>query len=625
MKELKYGYAGKQLRISLRDKRVSVEDVNSDIMRKYLGGAGYGARILYDELEKGIDPLAPENKLLFATSPLTAHKIPGGGSIIVCFKSPLTNTWGESRCGGDFGPDLKRAGYDALIIEDRSEEPVYIYIHDDTVQIKPAAKLSGRRVPEKIGMIRKELGDERISVMCIGPAGEKLVKIATVMFEQRAAGRCGVGAVMGSKNLLGIAVKGSHELNAAEPARLKEAVKKALGILRENETAAGFKEHGTTGDMVPNDAAGDWPTKNWHSNSWGKAEQLYDQFFNTHLVRNHGCYRGCPIACGRIAEVKKGAFKTPVHEGSEYESLSAFTAFVLNDNLEAAIHATYLCNEYGIDTISAGAIIAFAMECFEHGILKREALGGLDLSWGNPEALPELVRMISLREGIGDILAEGVKRAAEKLGGASGEFAIHGKGLEAPAHDGRSGKVLAVAYGTANRGMCHIHPLEGMVYDSGKFDWGLMKYGIPDPNTVERWDEKGKGSIVKVLQDGLIVPDILNTCKFFMYSGIYLDELAEIFSAITGWDIDGEELLKVGERVFNLQRMFNVREGFRREDDMIPERVRRQPAFGIYADEERCAIKDFDGMLDEYYQARGWDVKTGVPSQKKLQELGIEV
>ena len=272
MQELKFGYAGKQLRISLRDKKVKVEDVNPDVMRKYLGGAGYGARILFDELEKGIDPLAPANKLLFATSPLTANKIPGGGSIIVCFKSPLTNTWGESRCGGDFGPDLKSAGYDVLIIEDRSDEPVYIYINDDTVQIKPAAKLAGRRVPEKIGMIRRELGDDRISVMCIGPAGEKLVKIATVMFEQRAAGRCGVGAVMGSKNLLGIAVKGSHELNAAEPDRLKKAVKKALDILRENETAAGFKEHGTTGDMVPNDTAGDWPTKNWHSNSWGKAE-----------------------------------------------------------------------------------------------------------------------------------------------------------------------------------------------------------------------------------------------------------------------------------------------------------------------------------------------------------------
>jgi aldehyde:ferredoxin oxidoreductase len=625
MEKLKFGYTGKQLRISLKDKKVTVEEINPDIMRNYLGGVGYGARVLYDELEAGIDPLSPANKLLFATSPLTANKIPGGGSVILCFKSPLTNTWGESRCGGDFGPDLKRAGYDALIIEDRSDDPVYIYINDDTVQIKPAVKLVGKRVMEKIGIIQGELADDRISVMCIGPAGEKLVKIATVMFEQRAAGRGGVGAVMGSKNLLGIAVKGSHELKAAKPEELKTALKKALGILRESETAAGFKEHGTTGDMVPNDAAGDWPTKNWHSNSWGKAEGLYDQFFNTHLVRNHGCYRGCPIACGRIAEVKSGAFKTPVHEGSEYESLSAFTAFVLNENLEAAIHATYLCNEYGIDTISAGGIIAFAMECFEHGLLKREDVDGFELSWGNAEALPVLVRMIALREGIGDVLAEGVRIAAEKLGGKAKDFAMHGKGLEAPAHDGRSGKVLAVTYGTANRGMCHIHPLEGMVYDSGKFDWGLMKYGIPDPNTVERWDEGGKGEIVKVLQDGLIVPDILNTCKFFMYAGIYVDHLAEILSAITGWDIDGWELLKTGERVFNLQRMFNIREGFRRVDDMIPERVKLKPAFGLYADEEKCAIRDFDAMLDEYYRARGWDVETGVPSKKKLQELGLEM
>lgn len=618
------GYAGKRLRIALNSGRVKVEEVDLDVMRKYLGGAGYGARMLYDELEKGIDPLSPSNKLLFATSPLTDNSIPGGGSVILCFKSPLTGAWGESRCGGDFGPDLKRAGYDTLVIEDRSEKPVYIAIDDEEVQVKPAEHLVGKSVMEKIKAIRRELGDRRVSVMCIGPAGEKLVKIANVMFEQRAAGRCGVGAVMGSKNLMGVAVKGSHRLNPADPDGLKDALRVAMDILKKSATAANFKKHGTTGDMVPNDAAGDWPTKNWHSNSWGKAEKLYDQFYNHYLVRNHGCYRGCPIACGRIAEVKEGKYKTPLHEGSEYESLSAFTAFVFNENLEAAIHATYLCNEYGIDTISAGGIIAFAMECYERGIIQKRDTGGLDLSWGNPDALPSLVRLISLREGVGDILAEGVRAAAERLGHGAEAFAIHGKGLEAPAHDGRSGKVLALAYGTANRGMCHIHPLEGMVYDSGKFDWGLVKYGIPDPNTVHRWDEKGKGKIVKVLQDGLIVPDILNTCKFFMYAGIYVDHLADILSALTGWDIDGEELLKVGERVFNLQRMFNIREGFSREDDLLHERVKKKPAFGIYSGEERCAIQDFEGMLDEYYEARGWDRETGRPLKSKLVELGLE-
>ena len=624
MSEDLYGYFGKQLRISLDTKEASVEEIEPEVLKKYLGGVGYGARVLYDEIEKGIDPLCPDNKIIFATSPLTANNIPGGGSIMLCFKSPLTHIWGESRCGGDFGPDMRRAGFDALIIEGRATEPVFLVINDDDVSLRPAGHMVGKKVTEKTAIIRDELNDPKISVMCIGPAGEKLVKIATVMLEHRAAGRCGGGAVMGSKNLIGIAVKGSHQAKVANPEKMKTAIKNAMNIIRESETAAGFKEHGTPGDMGPNDAAGDWPTKNWHSNSWGKAEELYDKFFEQHLVKNHGCYRGCPIACGRIADVKSGKYQTPAHEGSEYESLSAFTAFVLNENIEAAIHSTYLCNEYGIDTISAGALIAFAMECYENGILTKEDIAGMDLSWGNSDALPELVRMISLREGIGDMLAEGVKVASEKIGKGSEEFAIHGKGLEAPAHDPRSGKALAVTYGTSSRGLCHIHPLEGMAYDSGKLDWGLAEFGIPDPNSVERWDERGKGQIVKVLQDGLVLPDILNTCKFFMYAGITLDNLADLLSASTGWDIKGRDLLEVGERVLNLQRMFNMREGLSRKDDILPERIKQKPAFGFYEKEQLCAIKDFEGMLDEYYEARKWDIKTGMPSKEKLKELGLE-
>lgn len=618
------GYFGKQLRISLNTKEAIVEQIDPGILKNYLGGVGYGAKVLYDEIGKGIDPLSPDNKIVFATSPLTANNIPGGGSIMICFKSPLTNSWGESRCGGDFGIDLRRAGFDVLIVEGRATEPVFLVINDGEVLIKPADKMVEKKVTEKIDLIRDELNDSKISVMCIGPAGEKLVNIATVMLGHRAAGRCGGGAVMGSKNLIGIAVKGSHKPKIANPEKLKIAIKKAMNIIRKSEITAGFKEHGTPGDMGPNDAAGDWPTKNWWSNSWGKGEDLYDKFFEHHLVKNNGCYRGCPVACGRIIDVKTGKFQTPTHEGGEYESLSAFTAFVLNENIEAAIHSTYLCNEYGIDTISAGAIIAFAMECYESKILTKEDIEGIDLHWGNSDALPELVRMISLREGIGDILAEGVKIASEKIGKGSGKFAIHGKSLEAPAHDSRSGKALAVTYGTANRGMCHIQPLEGMAYDSGKFDWGLTKYGIPDPNSIDRWEEKGKGKIVKILQDGLMLPDILNTCKFFMYVGITLDVLADLLSASTGWDIDGGDLLKVGERVFNLQRLFNIREGLSRKDDQLPERMKQKPAFGFYENENQCAIKDFEGMLDEYYEARRWDINTGFPSKEKLEELGID-
>jgi len=617
------GYFGRQLRVSLENKESKIEKIDANVLKRYLGGVGYAVKILYEELKEGIDPLSPDNKLVFTTSPLTANNIPGGGSIMLCFKSPLTGIWGESRCGGDFGPDLRRAGFDALIIEGKAAEPVFLVINDDDISLRPAEHLVGKKVTEKTDIIRDELNDPKISIACIGPAGEKLVKFATVMVEHRAAGRCGGGAVMGSKNLMGIALKGSQQAQFAHPQKLKAATKDAMRIIRESETASGFKAHGTIGDMAPNDAAGDWPSKNWHSNSWGKGEKIFEQFSKSHLVKNNGCYRGCPIACGRIAEVREGKFQTPQHEGNEYESISAFTAFVLNENVEAAIHTTYLCNEYGIDTISAGALIAFAMECYENGILSQKDVSGMDLSWGNPDVLPPLVKMISLREDIGDILAEGVRAASEKIGKGSQAFAIHGKGLEAPAHDPRSGKALAVTYATSNRGLCHIHPLEGMAYDSGKLDWGLKTYGIPDPNSIERWDEKGKGRIVKLLQDGMVLPDILNICKFFMYVGITLDNLAELLSASTGWDIKGRDLLEVGERVINLQRLFNMREGLSRKDDQLPERIKAKPAFGLYEKEEQCEIKDLEGMLDEYYETRKWDKHTGRPSKEKLKELGL--
>jgi len=337
------------------------------------------------------------------------------------------------------------------------------------------------------------------------------------------------------------------------------------------------------------------------------------------------CYKGCPIACGRVAKVEEGRFKTPQHEGAEYESVSAFTAFVFNQDMDAAIYSTYLCNELGIDTISAGAVIAFAMECYEYKLLSKEDADGLDLSWGNPEVLPILVDKIAQREGLGNLLADGVARAAQKIGPQAEEYAVHGKGLEGPAHDPRSGKLLAVTYGTANRGMCHIHPLEGMAYDSGKVTWGMTSYGVPDPNQLDRWDEEGKGTITKTLQDGLIMPDVLGVCKFFMYAGLTLEHYAKLLSALTGWQVNGADLIRIGERINNLQRLFNIREGMGRKNDLLHERVRKLPQFGLYQKEDRCAIKDYEGMLEEYYQARGWDSQTGIPKQKKLRELGLNL
>jgi len=618
-----YGYTGRLLRVDLTEGKVSVEKIKPEILEKFLGGVGYGAKLLYDEIPAGIDPLSPENKLIFTTGPLTGTRAPGSGSIEVCFKSPLTGIWGEAKCGGEGGGTLRKAGYDFLVVEGKAKEPKYLVIDDGKVEIRPADKLKGKTTSQKDKLIEEELKDEKFEIAVIGPAGEELVRFASIMVEGRAFGRCGAGAVMGSKGLLAIAVRGNGDIPVAKPDRFQTAVKAGNKKVLDATDGEGWAPGGTTGDIPGNDLKGDIPTKNWRANSWGKGEELYNHFESKNLIRANPCYRGCVLRCGRIARVEGGKWKTPEHEGCEYESICAFTFFVLNEDMDAAVHATYLCNEYGIDTITTGSTIAFAMDCYERGILSKVEADGLDLTWGNTDTTVELVKRIASRKGIGRILGEGVRRASQEIGKGSDLLAIEVKGLEGPAHDGRSGKALAIMYGTANRGMCHIHPLEGMAYDSGKNDFGLVPYGVPDPNTVDRFAEEGKGQIAKTLGDFGILPDILGICKFFVYNDLGLPELAELVSSLTGWDIDGKKLLSIGERVYNLQRMFNVREGIRRIDDMLPERCLKLPEFGEYSSVEGCEIKDYERMLDEYYKARGWSRETGIPTKNKLEQLGL--
>ena len=606
------GYAGQLLRIDLGRQIINTEKTNPEILRDYLGGVGYSVKLLYDEMPIGIDPLAPENKLVFATGLLTGTAAPGSGFAAVCYKSPLTGIWGESKCGGEWGGTLKKAGYDFLVIDGKAKEPVYIFIDNEKVEIKPAGRLAGRTVYEKDKLIKQELNDDKLEVAVIGAAGEKLVRFANIMVGGRAFGRCGAGAVMGSKNLLAIAVKGNGVITIAEPDRFKKAAKAGDKKVLAATGGKGMAPGGTTGDIPACDLLGDIPTKNWRSNSWGKGSELYQHFESNNLLRATPCYKGCVLRCGRIAEVKTGKWKTPEHEGCEYESICAFTFFTLNTDMDAAVYATHLCNEYGMDTISTGSAIAFMMDCYEAGIITREMADGLDLTWGNTETMVELVRKIGDRNGIGRLLGEGTRLAAQEIGGNSASIAMQVKGLEGPAHDGRSSKALAIMYGVGNRGMCHIHPLEGMAYDSLENDFGLIPYDLADPRSTHRFEEKGKGKAAKILQDFGMLPHILGICKFFVGLGIGLPELAELASSLTGWDISGEELLAVGERVFNLQRRFSIREGLTRADDYLPERVCKMPEFGEYASEPGCEIKDYEQMLAEYYEARGWN-KEGIP------------
>ncbi len=618
-----YGYAGKQLRVFLSEKKVKEERIEEAILKKYLGGSGYGIKVLYDELNKGIDPLCEKNKLILATSPLTDRRVPGGGSLEVCFKSPLTGTWGEARVGDEFGFDMKNAGYDFMIIEGKAKNPCYIVIEDSKISIEEDEKLIGKSSTEKAKIITKKLG-EGYSILSIGQGGENKVLYSSIMINNRAVGRGGAGAVMGSKNILAVAVKGSKKVPIKNKDIFMESVKKAHKKIQAHPDTKEFRKHGTTGDLGACDVSGDFPTKNWNSNSWGKGEELYDYFFENNLIKNKQCYKGCPVGCGRIAEVKEGKYKTPKHEGAEYESIAAFTAFVLNEDVDVAVYCDYLCNEYGIDTISTGASIAFAIECYENGLLTDDEVDNLDLRWGNSDLLPVLVKKIAERDGLGDLLADGVKRAAEKLGNGAEEYAVQVKGLEAPAHDPRSGKALAVSYGTGSRGSCHIHPVEAMGYDSGKMDFELSDYGLPDPEKFDRWDEKGKGTAVKILQDGCTLPDIMGTCKFMFYLGVGIKEYSKILQGLTGWDIDGWDLLKIGERAINLQKLFNLREGFARKEDMIHPRMGELPEFGDYHNQKDCVIDDFSAMLDEYYDERDWGKETGRPSLNKLKELDLE-
>lgn len=626
MKEFVKGYMGKELIVDLTAGKTEEIVLDEKTMRMYLGGSGYGVYRLYKEIREGVDPLSPENVLMFASGPLASPIVPGGGSVMICFKSPATGIWGQARCGGSFGYVMKRAGYDFITFKGRADRPVYVQIIQGKCEIKDASEIVGKDVYEKYDFLVNSIensNEKNTSAMVIGTSGEKMVNIAGVMCKDRTAGRGGGGAVMGSKNLLGIVVSGDMKPQFHDEKKLIETIKNINKKVRASDFCEGAHEFGTVGDLPGNDEDGDLPTMNWRSNCNGTGRQIHDDFYDNYFIKSTPCYNGCPVACARRLKVDAGKYKTPEHEGSEYESVAAFTAFIMNNDADFASHCGYLCNKNGIDTISAGAIIAFAMECFEKGVITEKDTEGHRLEWGNNDAaLWCLKAIIERKEGLGETLSYGVRKAAKILGGGSEKYAIHVKGLEGAAHDPRSGKMLGISYATGNRGMCHIQPFEGMAYDRGKMTWGMDKYGVRDPETLDRWDEKGKGTDCRVLQDGLCLPDILATCKFLMYADVTIDDWSDILNCMTGWDTDGWEILKSSERIFNLQRMFNVREGITRADDRLPDRCFEVPEFGTYSQTPECTISNFNALIDEYYEARGWNYN-GIPKENKLDELGL--
>lgn len=624
-KNVWHGYMGKLLRIDLSKEKYNTEGLEHNEMRKYIGCTGYAAKLLFQEMKAGTDPLAPEAKVIFATGPLTGTLCPSGGSYEVCYKSPLTETWCQARSGGSFGPKLKFAGFDFLILEGRSPEWVYIYIHDGEVEIRKATHLVGLDVETVTDKLQEEVDDPEASVAAIGQAGENGGLYACVINDRgRAAGRGGIGAVLGAKQVKAIVVNGHKGI---KPVRVKDfmaAVEKAEQDLKKYPFE-GIPAFGTIGLVSMLNGMGMLPTRNFQTAHFEGADKISGETLDRQYnIKRRACF-GCSFACGRYSSVKGGRFATPPMEGPEYETADMLGAMCNIDDLEAVIRANYLCNTYGLDTISTGNSIAFAMECYEKGILTDRDTGGIKIKFGDVEAMIQVIDKIAKNEGIGQLLAKGVKRAAKELGPAAEDIAMDVKGLEVPAHEPRSeSKVLALQYAVSSRGACHMHPNWASTWDFGQLDCGMSEFGLPMPPLEIPDESKQKGGVYRYVSLQGEISEILGTCVFYSWgtegSCITPKLYAEMLSSLTGWDVTSEELVRAAERSLNLKRCFNGREGFTRKDDRLPKRLYSAIPDGPSKDSKIGSLED---MLDGYYEAMQWDKTTGLPTPDALEKLGL--
>jgi aldehyde:ferredoxin oxidoreductase len=605
------GYMGKILRVDLSSKEISIEELNMDIAYQFIGGRGYGAKILFDELPVGIDPLGPKNKLIFMTGPLTGTPAPTSGRYSVSTKSPLTGTIFDANGGGYFGVELKRAGFDGIIIEGVSDTPVFLSIINGKAELNDATNIWGLDVFETEARLKQIIGEPYARVACIGPAGERLVKIAAIMNDKhRTAARGGVGAVMGSKKLKAIVVKGSAEIPIANRYAFMKEVKRCINVIKGHPvTGDGLGRYGTAILIHIINKAGILPVRNYKSGFFEEAEKVSGEYMaKTILKGKKGCF-ACPIMCGRITNVKLPNGNILETEGPEYETIWAFGPNCGINDIEAIAIANDMCNKYGIDTISMGQVIAFLMACYENGKIDAKNIG-FEPKFGDIESLYKLIKMTAFREGIGNILAEGVKRASEIFNAE--DYAFHVKGLELPAYDPRGAKGMALAYATSNRGGCHLRA----------FMVAPEILSIPrylNPNSYEN-----KALLTKIMQDVFAVLDSLILCKYstlalFSTLNFEPDFYARLLTTATGFYVDREEFYKIGERIYNLERLFNVREGFSRKDDTLPKRLLTEPLPDGPAKGETINL---DRLLNEYYAIRGWDYN-GIPTDKKVLELGL--
>ncbi len=611
------GYTGKIAWVDLTKEKVTTEELTETVARKYLGGKGLGAYLLYHNLAPHTDPYDPENLLIFVAGPLTGTMFPCAGRAAVVTKSPMTGTFLDSYAGGLFGPTLKFAGYDALVIKGKAKKPVYLVLDDGKITIQDAGGLWGlstteteKRLKEEIKGRKKDQKRVKLSIATIGPAAERGVRFSGIVTDRRMFGRGGAGAVMGTKNLKAVVLSGSGKVAVADEARFNEVVarcKKQIATHPLTKKGGVFPRMGTIFTVHATQETGTIPTRNWKENTFEHAHEIGGEGFPKYITKSRACYL-CPIACSHFT---KGSFAGQewVTEGPEYETIFAFGSNLENKDPAVIIAADRLCDDYGMDTISCGGVVGFAMECFEKGLISKEDTGNVALSFGSGEAVLALVHLIGKREGIGDVLAEGVKRASEKIKGSEG-FAIHVKGLEPPGYDPRGMKGQGLTYALSDRGACHLR--------SNTLRTELL--GVPTP--IDRYAYEGKARMVSELQLSYVAFDAIIGCAFGGF-GITTPDFVDGIAAATGWPFTAEELRTISQRIWNLTRLFNVREGFTRKDDTLPKRLfdessTKGPSKGQVMDRA-----SWEKMLDEYYDIVGWDKETGAPTEERIRELGI--
>lgn len=598
------GWTGKILRVNLTDRTVSTEPTNLKDAALFLGARGLGDKIFMDEVDARIDPLSPENKMVFAPGPFTGTFAPSGGRYHVVTKSPLTNAIAGSNSGGTWGPMLKYAGYDALIIEGKSETPVYLWINNDKVEFRNASHLWGMWVPDTTEMVAAET-DAGAKVACIGPGGEKLGLMAAIMNDMhRAAGRSGVGAVMGSKNLKAIAVLGSKPVTIADPKAFFDACFKGREQIKANPVGGtGLGMYGTNVLVNILNSIGSLPTNNFQDGYFPTADKIGGESLrNELLVRPKGCF-ACVISCGRVSKIKNPKYAGE-GEGPEYEAAWGYGANCGIDNLEAVTKSNHLCNEMGLDPISVAPTIACAMEMYEAGIVTKKDTGGMDLSFGNPDTIVELTKMIGLREGIGNHLALGSYRFANSYGHP--EYSMTVKMQEIPAYDPRGVQGIGLEYATCTRGGCHVK------------GYTIAVEVLGNGAKLDPQETKDKPFWVKAFQDLTAAVDASGGCIFGTF-GMGGENYAEMMTALTGVTYTAEDFARAGERIWNMERLFNLRAGFTAKDDQLPVRLTTMP---IKTGPAKGQISHVPEMLPEYYSLRGWDVN-GVPTRQRLEELEL--